>query len=220
MTCFEFQGFGKDFIKAQKVSPDSFIQMAIQLAFYIIHNEPAAHYETASTRKYLYGRTETIRSCSEAAVEFSKAMLSEEATPQQKVAALRAAIDEHKSYAKDAVNGFGVDRHLLGLKLAAIEEGMDVPTLFMDVGYVRSSHMRISSSQVPARCEAFMCYGPLVPDGYGCCYNPRANSIFIGTSACNSSPETDSATFRASLEQSFMDMHDIFVLEGGLKSKL
>lgn len=46
------------------------------------------------------------------------------------------------------MNGYGVDRHLLGLKFAAIEAGMDVPSLFMDVGYLRSSHMRLSTSQV------------------------------------------------------------------------
>lgn len=51
-------------------------------------------------------------------------------------------------YLHQAVSGLGVDRHLLGLKLAAIEAGMDVPKLFMDVGYLRSSHMRLSTSQV------------------------------------------------------------------------
>ena len=51
-----------------------------------------------------------------------------------------------------------------------------------------------------------MCYGPLTPDGYGCCYNPRADSIVIGCSALNSSPETDSSTFKAALEESFLDM--------------
>ncbi|CAL4073793.1 unnamed protein product, partial [Meganyctiphanes norvegica] len=207
-------------IKNKGLSICLYVCMYVFLSVCLIHSEPGAHYESASTRKYLYGRTETIRSCSEASSEFCQTMLNEEATPHQKVASLKTAIDSHKSYARDAVNGLGVDRHLLGLKLAAIEAGMDVPTLFMDVGYIRSSHMRVSSSQVPARCEAFMCYGPLVPDGYGCCYNPRANSIFIGTSACNSSPETDSATFRAALEQSFMDMHDALLLDGGLKSKL
>lgn len=34
MSCFTFIGYGKDFIKTQRLSPDSFIQMAIQLAFY------------------------------------------------------------------------------------------------------------------------------------------------------------------------------------------
>ena len=73
--------------------------------------------------------------------------------------------------------------------------------------------------QVPARCEAFMCFGPLVPDGYGCCYNPRGDAIYFGISAFNSSPETDSATFRNALEQSLMDMHDV-ALKEGLKAKL
>lgn len=219
MTCFKFSEFGKNFIKSQKLSPDSFLQMAIQLAFYRIHHEPGAHYESASTRKFLYGRTETIRSCSVESVNFAKAMLNKETPNAEKVAALRAAIEAHKSYAKHAVNAHGVDRHLLGLKLAAIEAGMDVPTLFMDVGYLRSSHMRLSTSQVPARCDAFMCFGPLVPDGYGCCYNPRDDAVFFGTSAFNSSPETDSATFREALEQSLRDMQNI-LLQDGLKARL
>ena len=46
------------------------------------------------------------------------------------------------------MNGQGIDRHLLGLKLMAIESGMDVPSLFMDVAYIKSSHMRLSTSQV------------------------------------------------------------------------
>ncbi|ROT74309.1 putative carnitine O-acetyltransferase-like, partial [Penaeus vannamei] len=219
MTCFLFTGFGTSFIKSQRLSPDSFLQMAIQLAFYRIHKEPGAHYESASTRRYLHGRTETIRSCSTESVEFAKTMLDENASADEKASSLRKAVEGHKNYAKDAVRGYGVDRHLLGLKLCAIEAGMDVPTLFMDVGYIRSSHMRLSTSQVPARCEAFMCFGPLVPDGYGCCYNPRPDSVVFGTSAFNSSPETDSATFRAALEESLMDMHDV-LLKSGLKAKL
>lgn len=56
-----------------------------------------------------------------------------------------------------------------------------------------------------------MCYGPLVPDGYGCCYNPRADSIVFGTSALNSSPETDSATFKEALESSLNEMRDLLL---------
>lgn len=49
------------------------------------------------------------------------------------------------------MSGRGVDRHLLGLKMMAIELGMDVPSLFMDVSYIRSSHMRLSTSQVSSK---------------------------------------------------------------------
>lgn len=65
-----------------------------------------------------------------------------------------------------------------------------------------------------------MCYGPLVPDGYGCCYNPRKDSIVFGTSALNSSPETQSAIFKEALEQSLEDMHRVLVEEDGVKAKL
>ncbi|XP_046403025.1 carnitine O-acetyltransferase-like isoform X2 [Ischnura elegans] len=210
MSCFTLKAYGKEFIKSQRMSPDSYIQMAIQFAFYRIHNEPGAHYETASTRKYLDGRTEVIRSCSLESVAFAKTMLGSKSN-EEKVKALQEAVTGHKQYTIEAVNGFGVDRHLLGLKLIAIENGMDIPTLFMDTAYIRSSHMRISTSQVSGKCDSFMCYGPLVVDGYGCCYNPLPNEINFGTSAYKSCPDTNAEKFRQALEKSFIEMHDALV---------
>ena len=46
------------------------------------------------------------------------------------------------------VNGEGIDRHFLGLKLAAIENGIDLPKLFMDPVYESSCYWKISTSQV------------------------------------------------------------------------
>ena len=66
-----------------------------------IHKEPAAHYESASTRQFRGGRTETIRSCSEASVSFAQAMLDESTDDATKATRLKAAIEEHKNYAKD-----------------------------------------------------------------------------------------------------------------------
>jgi hypothetical protein len=34
MYSFAYTGYGKEYIKSQKLSPDSYIQMAIQYAFY------------------------------------------------------------------------------------------------------------------------------------------------------------------------------------------
>ena len=47
-----------------------------------------------------------------------------------------------------ALMGQAVDRHLLGLMMLAREAGMDVPEIFTDVGYTRSTHFCLSTSQV------------------------------------------------------------------------
>lgn len=86
------------------------------------------------TRKYLHGRTEVkyvlfngprqikinqyilivclkvIRSCSMEALEFSKNMIDLSTTITTKQKALKNAIASHNQYARDATNGYGVDR--------------------------------------------------------------------------------------------------------------
>ncbi|KAF4520958.1 hypothetical protein B566_EDAN011594 [Ephemera danica] len=123
MKCFQFMDYGANFIKAQKLSPDSFIQMALQLAFYRLHKIPGAQYESASLRGFKHGRTEAIRSCSEQTIHFCRTILDESASPEAKVTALRNAVNTHKELVLQAVSGQGVDRHLLGLRMAAAELG-------------------------------------------------------------------------------------------------
>lgn len=216
-----FTDYGKNFIKAQKFSPDSYIQMAIQFAFYRLHQEVAAQYESAGTRLFVHGRTDVIRSCSKESVAFSKAMLRSK-SDEEKVQKLRAAIESHKNYANAAVRGFGIDRHLLGLKLIAKENGLEVPALYSDDGYIKSSTYRLSTSQVASIYEAFMCYGPLTNDGYGCCYSPRNNDIYFGLSSMRSNDDTSTANFKKSLEEALMLMKELLMKAGEqpIKSKL
>ena len=47
-----------------QMSPDAFIQMAIQLAWYKAYGEFTATYETVLTRMFKHGRTETLRTFS------------------------------------------------------------------------------------------------------------------------------------------------------------
>nr|CAD7426931.1 unnamed protein product [Timema monikensis] len=209
MYCSTFPAFGKDVLKSFKVSPDSFIQMAIQLAFYRLHKVPGAHYESAGLRKFIHGRTETIRSCSQESVDFAMKMLSSTATNEEKYEALLAAINGHKNYVIECVNGHGVDRHLLGLKLIAVENGLEIPALFKDPAYIRSTHFRMSTSQVPMRCDGVLSFGPLVPDRYTICYNPRNLNINFSISAFRSNPETNAKKFQEALYKSLQDMHDV-----------
>ncbi|XP_041977210.1 carnitine O-acetyltransferase-like isoform X2 [Aricia agestis] len=208
LDCFKFDQFGKDFIKSQKMSPDSFLQIAMQYAFYSVHATAGAHYESAATRMFAGGRTETIRSCSPESVAFARAMLDDATPARDKVAAMRDAIKSHKDYTVQALQGLGVDRHLLGLKLTAIENGIEIPKLYSDPGFTRSAHMRISTSQVACACDGFMCYGPLVGDGYATCYNPRAADVNFAASAFRDNRGSDLAAYTAALRRALTHMHD------------
>jgi len=219
MHVLHFKHFGKNEIKSLGFSPDSFIQIAIQLAFYRLQKEPGAHYESGGTRQFIHGRTEVIRSCSIESVDFAKAVVSSTGTSNDKFVLMKRAIQGHNSYARLAVAGLGVDRHLQGMKMISLENGIDPHDLFSDEGYIKSSRMRISTSQVAGSTGSFLCFGPLVSDGYGCCYNPRSNDIFLPCSALNSCPETSATAFRDSVEQSLIDMR-LLALENSQQSKL
>ncbi|KAH8421204.1 hypothetical protein KR009_000155, partial [Drosophila setifemur] len=209
MKVIRFECYGKDFIKTQSLGPDSFIQIALQLAFYKMHAEPPAQYESAHLRIFDGGRTETIRSCSNESFDFCRSMLDKNATNRERADKLRQAVIGHQMYAKLALQGKGVDRHLLGLKLIALENGQPIPEFFSSKGYVKSAHFRMSTSQVATKFDAFMGYGPAVDDGYACCYNPREHDIILAISAWRHCPVTDHLKFTKALEQSFIEMKDV-----------
>jgi len=100
MECFTFDKFGADAIKAIKLSPDSFIQIAMQVTFYNLQKRALAHYESATLRRFINARTECIRSTSIESVEFAKIMLpGKYKSKQQKKEMMIRAINAHKEYA-------------------------------------------------------------------------------------------------------------------------
>ncbi|XP_033124898.1 carnitine O-acetyltransferase-like [Anneissia japonica] len=262
---FKFKLFGKDFVKANKLSPDGFIQIALQLAYFKSYGEACATYESASLRRYQFGRTDTIRSCSTDSDLFVRSMIDGNKTNSELVRLMKQAIESHKEYTNlaifgdgvdrhllglklmaiewgwnvpelmmdttyhisthfklstsQAIFGDGVDRHLLGLKLMAIEWGWNVPELMMDTTYHISTHFKLSTSQVPAKSDSTLCFGPVVPDGFGVCYNPKSKHINFAVSAFNTSPETDAKIMSVKLTESLADMHNILV-QGSLSAKL
>jgi carnitine O-acetyltransferase len=215
LALLHFTHWGTTEIKALGFSPDSFIQTALQLAFHRVQGEVGAHYESGGTRQFLHGRTEVIRSCSLESREFCEAMA---VGRTDALVLMKAAIQAHNSYAKLAVAGLGVDRHMQGLKLIAAEAGMAPPAIFSDPGYLRSGRMRISSSQVSGASASFLCFGPLVADGYGVCYNPRAADMLFPCSALRSCTTTSALAFRVALESSLLDMRLLAL--AGTRAKL
>lgn len=107
--------WGKGEIKKSKISPDAFVQAALQLAFYKDQGRFVQTYEASMTRLYLNGRTETVRSCTPQMVDFVKAMNDPNCTNAQRIEKLNKMEVNHTNLYKDAMNGKGIDRHLFAL---------------------------------------------------------------------------------------------------------
>ncbi|XP_072228709.1 carnitine O-acetyltransferase [Leuresthes tenuis] len=209
MKVIVFGHFGKNVPKAHKMSPDAFIQVALQLAFYRMHQRCCATYESASLRMYRLGRTDTIRSASSASASFVKAFDDPSKQNTEKVDLMEKAVKAHRSYTNMAISGQAIDRHLLGLKMQAIEEKLSVPAIFKDSAYTKALHYRLSTSQVPSKTDCVMCFGPVVPDGYGVCYNPMNDHINFALSSFSSCKETSAAHLAQAVEDALMDMRAV-----------
>ncbi|KAI9238524.1 MAG: Choline/Carnitine o-acyltransferase-domain-containing protein [Podila humilis] len=178
MVPTEFKGYGKGLIKSFKMSPDAYVQMALQLAYYRKHGELVATYESAATRKYRHGRTETARSCSIESKAFCEAMDDPDVGLKARAAACRAAVGRHAQYTAWAVDGQAVDRHLLGLRLIRSPDE-EVPELFKDPIYSRTSRWRLSTSQISDDCFIAYGWGEVVPDGFGCAYMVKESELYF-----------------------------------------
>ncbi|KAF9131851.1 Carnitine O-acetyltransferase mitochondrial [Mortierella sp. 14UC] len=176
MVPTEFKGYGKGLIKTFKMSPDAYVQMALQLAYYRKHGEFVATYESAATRKYRHGRTETARSCSNESKAFCLAMEDSDVGLKARAAACRAAVARHATYTAWAVDGQAVDRHLLGLRLIRNEDE-PVPAVFADPVFARTCRWRLSTSQISDDCFIAYGWGEVVPDGFGCAYMVKETEL-------------------------------------------
>ncbi|KAH9068873.1 hypothetical protein Ae201684P_004571 [Aphanomyces euteiches] len=164
-----------------RIAPDSFVQLAIQFTAYGIWKRALPTYESAHTRWFLHGRTETIRSCSSETKAWLEAMYSSKKPSQASYDLFDKAIAKHQELAAAALQGHGIDRHLLGLQIAATLSGEPLPELFSDPSYVKSGgngNFVLSTSNVSGYEWLWGGFAPMVPHGIGVCYAVETN--FIG----------------------------------------
>uniref|UniRef100_A0A5K3EUB8 Choline O-acetyltransferase n=1 Tax=Mesocestoides corti TaxID=53468 RepID=A0A5K3EUB8_MESCO len=213
LCVLRFNKFGRDFPKTVNMSPDSFIQLALQLAHFKLHGYLVATYESASTRRFQLGRVDNIRASSVPALKWCRAMTGtrNSHTPEDQLRLLRAAMDWQTEVMLETILGYGVDIHLLGLQKTALMMGKPMPTIFEDPTYKKANWFRLSTSQVPTTMDTFMCYGAVVPDGYGAAYNPHPDNIVTVISCWKRDQNTNAVQFARLLEESFIEMHDLIM---------
>ncbi|BES87905.1 Choline/Carnitine o-acyltransferase [Nesidiocoris tenuis] len=218
---YRFDGYGKNFIKSCNCSPDAYIQMALQLAYYKLYGKLTATYESASTRRFHLGRVDCIRSATWETLQWVSAMAQSDGDPlnptkrvtfsliadSEKLALFDTAMKKQTEIMVDNILGQGVDIHLLGLKEQS--KLMDMPMkLFNDESFRKINHFSLSTSQVATK-SGFMGYGPVVPDGYGASYNIFGDHVIFCISAFYSSQMTSSPRFAQSLEEALSAMQSL-----------
>nr|XP_045235965.1 carnitine O-palmitoyltransferase 1, brain isoform isoform X8 [Macaca fascicularis] len=177
-------------------------------------------YESAMTRLFLEGRTETVRSCTREACNFVRAMEDKEKTDPQCLALFRVAVDKHQALLKAAMSGQGVDRHLFALYVVSRFLHLQSPFLTQ----VHSEQWQLSTSQIPVQqmhlfdvhnypdyVSSGGGFGPADDHGYGVSY------IFMGDdmitfhiSSKKSSTKTDSHRLGQHIEDALLDVASLF----------
>lgn len=216
LAYMNYRNYGSNAIKSWRYSPDSWFQCALQLGYYNLHKRLGACYESASTRRFAFGRTETIRSLTKEVAQFCF---------EPTIESLQSAVSSHKSFVNLANNGKAIDRVLSGYRwtfdelrankwnwgyhglsddtktttlndksadkhLMSIfdENELNIISAFFNNELVnRSSRYALSTSQVSSsHPNIVMSYGPALADGYGCCYNISGQRIVASITANSS----------------------------------
>ncbi|XP_076461231.1 choline O-acetyltransferase-like [Babylonia areolata] len=212
---YRFEEFGTKFPKSQGFSPNVFVQLALQLTYYRMHGRMPMSYESASLRRFRSGRVDNIRANSPAALAWIQAMCGEvEATEAEKLALLQTAAEWQQRYQTEAINGFGIDCHLIGLREAARELNvLDSIPLFSDPSFQKAFYFPLSTSQVPTERPIIGIYSAVVPEGYGVPYNLFADHMIIIVTSFRDCAETSSQKFMNCLRSCFLDMRDMCLSE-------
>lgn len=219
--------WGKGEIKKCKVSPDAFVQMALQLAYYKETKQFPQTYEACMTRMYLWGRTETVRSCTPESSDFVRAMMENSISKNEKIRLLKRAAEVHQKMYRDAMNGMGIDRHLFALYVAC--KGLNYESEFLEniihrpwtLSTSQTPHTQLTTTPDP-NLKTFSNklgpgggFGPVSDDGYGVSYViPNDHKFFFHVSSKRSCPQTSSERFVQLIFDSLEEMRNLYSLEG------
>lgn len=132
-------------MKQCRLSPDAYIQMALQLAYYRDNGKFSLTYEASMTRLFREGRTETVRPCTIESAAWVKSMDNPAISALEKKKLLNEACARHQVGYQDAMCGRGVDRHLFCLYVVSKYLEVDSPFL----KEILSEPWRLSTSQTP-----------------------------------------------------------------------
>eukprot|EP01100_Stratorugosa_tubuloviscum_P003953 TRINITY_DN196_c0_g1_i1.p1 TRINITY_DN196_c0_g1~~TRINITY_DN196_c0_g1_i1.p1 ORF type:complete len:559 (-),score=214.95 TRINITY_DN196_c0_g1_i1:68-1744(-) len=198
---FGFSNYGKNQIKKWKLSPDAFIQMALQIAHWRVHKRVGSTYESASTKHFLRGRTETIRSVSEDSIKLTSDQIDKQLFIK--------AVETHVQTSKIANLGLACDRHLFGMQCIANLMNIKQIEFYDDETYKIFSKIILSTSNLSSENVDFFAFGPVSDKGYGIGYSIHNDKLNLSITNFKGQ-STNGNQFKNEVEKCFIQLKQTF----------
>ena len=187
----------KEGIKAKNCSPDAFVQLLYQAAYYKERQRFCSVYEAVSTRAFYQGRTECVRPVTEASAAFIRALYDGRDSPAELLHKFRLAEKAHTDGISRGQKALGPERHMSGLNAmyaiyagTADWAGLAKPDIFEDEGYLVLRHDMLSTSSAIIACIDYFGFGPVVAGGLGIGYGLKADALHVMVSSYEKSDVT------------------------------
>ena len=192
--------WGSNAIKKLNSSPDAFMQLSFQLAW--SQSSPNSNlvpsiYESAQIKRFLGGRTETIRpltfESSDLVKQWPRVVANQDSAKLRNL--FDSAANAHVSRVRQAKSGSGVDRHLFALKWLAKHRqqrlpNFEFPEFFRDSALDRYMDIDLSTSNSGAPSFHMFAFGPVVPSGLGVGYQTFPDSLSVCTTSYGDAAHT------------------------------
>ena len=173
------------------MSPDSFVQIALNTSYYLLYGSFVTAYESVNTKHYNHGRTEAGRTLSREICEYAKKFADASISNAEKLDLLQKSLQRQRTIIKRCQCGKGVDRHLSGLKymlaydpklhrrrsVVSSETGqwlsntkMETPEIFKSAAYKTLQTTILSTSNCGNPSLRMFGFGPVSEWGFGIGY--------------------------------------------------
>ncbi|XP_074659710.1 carnitine O-palmitoyltransferase 1, liver isoform-like [Tubulanus polymorphus] len=219
LYCCAQMSYGKGFIKSVNLSPDAYIQMAINLAYFRECGKLDATYQPTMNLFFRYGRTSNVHSSTTEARAFVNAMEDKTISNEERFALLKKACDNHQYLTRQSMIGQNYPRHIFAMIFAARD--IKAWSSFLDlINYDDSTLIATQSSldqtglmrlkEFPENGAPGGCFGVIRKDNYGVFYTMSGeNMIYIHVSSKVSTENKDSKRFAHRLLKAFTDMREM-----------
>ncbi|KAI6654544.1 Carnitine O-acetyltransferase-like isoform X1 [Oopsacas minuta] len=220
---FNFPDYGRDFFSNHGLYYQGYMQLAFQLAYFKLYNRLCPSYQPVSLRKYRGGRLEHPHVVSEESKAFVEAMVNSQSSSKDKYKLMNLALNRHKELMADASQGQAYCKHLLGLKMLAEEENMNLE-IFQDECFNVFTQHNLATSGMPIIVPILSNHPVHSGNGHFVVFKPENESLnYNVTTLVHSSEYTNSTEFGSAIAKSLIEIKRLVLAQatdGILQSKL